>query len=86
MDDIFEVGIGGHFLGRRSTRRHARTEVWRPRAFQRGTFEEFIGRPLAHEAVARAREIIETHEVPPLDEAADRHIDAVIGGWAARAV
>jgi trimethylamine--corrinoid protein Co-methyltransferase len=84
MDDILEVGIGGHFLGRKSTRRHSRTEVWRPRAFQRGTFEEFFGRPLAHEAAARAREILETHEVPPLDEAADRHIDDVIGGWAAR--
>ncbi|HEX5643097.1 MAG TPA: trimethylamine methyltransferase family protein [Thermoleophilia bacterium] len=86
MDDILEVGIGGHFLGRRSTRQHSRTEIWRPRAFQRGTFEEFIGRPLAHEAAARAREILETHEVPPLDEAADRHIDGVIGRWAARAV
>jgi trimethylamine--corrinoid protein Co-methyltransferase len=84
MDDILEVGIGGHFLGRRSTRQHSRSEVWRPRAFQRGTFEEFIGRPLAHEAAARAREILKTHEVPPLDAAADRHIDDVIAGWAAR--
>ena len=47
MDDILEVGIGGHFLGRRSTRQHARTEVWRPRAFRKGTFEEFAGRSLA---------------------------------------
>ena len=58
MDDILEVGIGGHFLGRKSTRAHSRTEVWRPQAFQRGTFEEFGGRPLAAEAAARAREIL----------------------------
>jgi trimethylamine--corrinoid protein Co-methyltransferase len=84
MDDIMDVGIGGHFLGRKSTRAFSRSEVWRPRAFQRGTFEEFAGRPLAHEAAARARDILAAHEVPPLSEDADRHIDEVIAGWAAR--
>jgi trimethylamine--corrinoid protein Co-methyltransferase len=84
MDDILEVGIGGHYLGRRSTRQFSRSEVWRPQAFQRGTYEEFIGRPLAHEAAARAREILAEHEVPPLPDDAERHIDDVVGGWAAR--
>lgn len=84
MDDILAVGIGGHFLGRRSTRALARTEVWRPAAFQRGTFEEFAGRPLAHGAAALAREILAAHEVPPLPEDADRHIDEVVAAWAAR--
>ena len=41
IDDIKAVGIGGHFLGRKSTRQFGRTEVWRPAVFQRGTFEEF---------------------------------------------
>ncbi len=41
MDDILEVGIGGHFLARRSTRAYSRSEVWRPQVFQRGTFEEY---------------------------------------------
>ncbi len=81
MDDILEVGIGGHFLGRRSTRRFSRREVWRPRAFRRGAFEESVGRPLAHEAAARAREILAEHEVPPLPDDADRHIDEVIERW-----
>jgi trimethylamine---corrinoid protein Co-methyltransferase len=82
MDDILEVGIGGHFLGRRSTRQHARTEVWRPRAFRKGTFEESAGRPLAAEAAERARDILASHEVPPLSEDAERHIDAVIEQYA----
>ncbi len=82
LDDIFEVGIGGHFLGRRSTRAHARTEVWRPRVFRKGAFEQFAGRPLAAEAAERAREIIATHAVPPLPEDAERHIDDVIARWA----
>jgi len=81
MDDILEVGIGGHFLGRRSTRRFARSEVWRPRVFRRGAFEESAGKPLAHEAAARAREILARHEVPPLPDDVDRHIDEVIARW-----
>jgi trimethylamine--corrinoid protein Co-methyltransferase len=84
MDDILEVGIGGHFLGCRSTRRHSRTEVWRPQAFRKGTFEESAGRSLVEDAAARARRILAEHEVPALPEDADRHIDDIIGDWAAR--
>jgi trimethylamine--corrinoid protein Co-methyltransferase len=83
MDDILDVGIGGHYLGRRSTRAYSRTEVWRPAAFRRGTFEEFQGRPLARDAADRARELLATHEVAPLPDDADRHIDEVIAGWRA---
>ena len=82
MDDIMEVGIGGHFLGRRSTRSNARTEVWRPRVFQHGTSEEFRDRPLVSDAVARAREVLAGHDVPPLADDVERHIEAVISDWA----
>ncbi len=85
MDDILEVGIGGHFLGRRSTRAHSRSEVWRPQAFRKGTFEEFAARPLAADAAERAREIVATHEVPPLPEDVERHIDSVVATVAAQA-
>jgi trimethylamine--corrinoid protein Co-methyltransferase len=83
IDDIKAVGIGGHFLGRKSTRRFARTEVWRPEVFQRGTFEEFSDTPLVEQAVTRAREVLAGYEPAPLDAAADRHIDAVIADYAA---
>jgi trimethylamine---corrinoid protein Co-methyltransferase len=78
MDDMVEVGIGGHYLGRRSTRVHARTEVWRPAVFQRGTFEEYRGKPLVEQAVARAHELLATHEVAPLSDETEKRIDAVI--------
>lgn len=86
MDDILEVGIGGHYLGRRSTRTHARSEVWRPAAFQRGTFEEFTGpgRSLLEQAVARAEELLATHEVTPLGEAAERELDSIVAAHTAR--
>jgi trimethylamine:corrinoid methyltransferase-like protein len=80
MDDIVEVGIGGHYLGRKSTRAHARTEVWRPQVFQRGSFEEYQppGRSLIEEAVGRARELLATHDVAPLPEDAAREIAAIV--------
>ncbi len=83
IDDIKAVGIGGHFLGRRSTRSFARTEVWRPDVFQRGTFEEFCDTPLVDQAVARAREVLAAYEPPPLADDAERHIDAVIADYTA---
>ena len=48
----------GTSSGARARARFSRSEVWRPQVFQRGTFEEFAGRPLAEEAAARAREIL----------------------------
>ncbi len=44
----------------------------------------FAGRPLVSEAAARARDILTAHEVTPLPEDADRHIDEVIARWASR--
>jgi trimethylamine--corrinoid protein Co-methyltransferase len=80
MADIREVGIGGHYLARKSTRRHSRTEIWRPQVFQRGSFEEYQapGRSLLEEAVARAHELLASHEVAPLSDDAERTIDAVV--------
>lgn len=83
IDDIKAVGIGGYFLGRKSTRRFARTEVWRPEVFQRGTFEELCDKPLLDLAVARAREVVAGYEPAPLADDADRHIDAVSASFAA---
>ncbi len=84
MDDILEVGIGGHFLARRSTRQAARTEVWRPRIFQRGTYAELAGRSVVQAAAERAEELLATHDVPPLAPAAEATIDEVLTAWEAR--
>jgi trimethylamine--corrinoid protein Co-methyltransferase len=82
MGDIIEVGIGGHFLGRRSTRTRARSEeVWRPPVFQRGTFEEYAGRDLVGDAVSRAHELLESHEVPPLPDDVDRQLDEIVASY-----
>jgi trimethylamine---corrinoid protein Co-methyltransferase len=77
LDDIRAVGSGGHYLGRRSTRAHAR-DVWQPTVLRRGTFEASRGRTLVQDALERARELLATHEVLPLPEDVDRHLDEVI--------
>jgi trimethylamine---corrinoid protein Co-methyltransferase len=86
MDDIVEVGIGGHYLGRRSTRTLARAgELWRPALFRRGPWEEFAARPLAADAAQRARELIASHEVPPLADDARAEARRIIERYAERA-
>ena len=82
MDDIVEVGIGGHYLGRRSTRTLSRTgELWRPSLFRRGPWEEFAARPLAADAAQRARELIASHEVPQLADDVEAEIADVIASY-----
>ena len=81
--DIREVGIGGHFLGRRSTREFMRSgELWSPQVFQRAPFESYGGRSLVEDAAAQARELLRTHEVPPLPDDVAAEIDAVIERYA----
>lgn len=82
FDDIVAAGVGGHYLARKSTRHWNQAgEIWWPRVFQRDAWATYAERPLVCEAAERAREIITTHEVTPLDEDLDRHIDRVIAGY-----
>ncbi len=80
LDDIRAVGSGGHYLGRRSTRQHAR-DVWTPGVLRRGTFEASHGRTLVQDALERAHELLATHEVKPLPDDVDRHLDEVIADY-----
>lgn len=77
VDDIRAVGPGGHFMGQRSTRQHER-DIWKPSVLRRGTFEASRGRTLAQDALERAHELLATHEVKPLPDDVDRHLDEVI--------
>jgi trimethylamine--corrinoid protein Co-methyltransferase len=79
VDDIREVGPGGHFMARRSTRERGRGGgIWQPSVFRRQGFEAHSGSTLVQDALARAREILATHEVTPLPEEVDAHMDKVI--------
>jgi len=82
MDDIRAVGPGGHFLARRSTRERRR-DIWQPNVLRRGAFQSYRGRTLVDEALARARELLATHEVVPLSDETERHLDSVIAAFRA---
>ena len=81
LDDIAQVGPGGHFLGRNSTRARARSgELFEPRALRRARAESRLDTALATDAAERARAILETHEVLPLPDEAARLVSEVIAG------
>lgn len=82
IDDIIEVGIGGHFLARKSTRQRYRAgELWQPQLWQREPFEHYAGRPLVKDAWDRAQALIAANDVPPLPEDVARHCDRLIGDY-----
>ena len=74
LGDIGEVGPGGHFLARRSTRERRRGGVWQPQVFRRDTFESCRGRSVVADALERAHDLLATHEVPPLSDDVQREL------------
>jgi trimethylamine--corrinoid protein Co-methyltransferase len=87
LGDIAEVGPGGHFLGRGSTRARARSgELFEPRVFHRERCESHVDTALIADAAARAREILAEHHVEPLPEEVDRLIDSAIKKYRAATV
>ena len=76
LDDIRAVASGGHYLGRHSTREHAR-DAWQP-AVLAAVRSRRRRRTLVQDALERARELLATHEVLPLPDDVERHIDEVV--------
>jgi trimethylamine:corrinoid methyltransferase-like protein len=84
IDDLVEVGIGGHFLGRRSTRQMLRAgELWRPGLWRREPFDTYGGTPLVKDAWERARQLIADNDVPPLPDDVSAHLRRLIDGYLA---
>ena len=82
VDDIIAVGIGGHYLGCKSTRQFYRAgELWQPRLWQREPFDHYVGTTLVKDAVDKAHSILATHEVPPLPDDVRRHVDKLIADY-----
>jgi trimethylamine--corrinoid protein Co-methyltransferase len=82
-NDIAAVGIGGHYLGARSTRQFFRAgELWQPRVFQRDPLEAYAGRSLARDAAEQAHELLASHQVPQLGDDVAAEVDGVIERYA----
>jgi trimethylamine---corrinoid protein Co-methyltransferase len=80
---IDEVGPGNHFLASKHTRRHMR-DLWRSSVMSAATWDEWevSGRKGAEDtAREKAREIVATHEPPPLPEDVDQELQRVVRAY-----
>jgi trimethylamine--corrinoid protein Co-methyltransferase len=87
LDLIDRVGPGGEFLSARETARRCRTEIWNPTLLDRSAWVnwEAAGSQTMQDRIkARLREILSTHEPPPLPDGAAAKIDAILAAAEAR--
>jgi trimethylamine--corrinoid protein Co-methyltransferase len=86
IDDLVEVGIGGHFLARKSTRQMLRAgELWRPSLWRREPFDQYGGTPLINDAWERAQALIAGSDVPPLPDVVRTRVRGLIDAHLANA-
>ncbi len=81
LDLIDRVGPGGEFLSAKETARRCRAEIWMPTLMDRDPWINWQanGAPTMQDRVrSRLREILATHQPPPLPEGAEARIAAVI--------
>lgn len=79
LDDIRDVGIGGHYLGSKSTRRLVHDgQSFQSRLFRRGSPGTSVPPSIALEAAERAEQIITAHQPEPLDDDVTAYIDGII--------
>jgi trimethylamine--corrinoid protein Co-methyltransferase len=80
VDVIDAVKPGGHFLDQEHTLTHMR-EVWQTKMFDKGNWEDWEAneRPIPKSrAIARAKEILETHQPYPLPDGAADEIRLIV--------
>jgi trimethylamine--corrinoid protein Co-methyltransferase len=74
LDVINEVGPAGHFLAHKHTVRHFRKELWTRRLRDSFVLDPGEG-SYADRAKQKAKEILATHSVPPLEEGLLKEMD-----------
>ena len=81
VDLLCEVGPGGNFLCNDHTVRHFRRELWFPRLLDRqryGPWKDSGAARLGDRLKERVREILATHQVPPLDARVEAEAGAML--------
>jgi trimethylamine--corrinoid protein Co-methyltransferase len=87
LDLIDRVGPGGEFISTKETARLCRKEVWLPTLMDRQTWTswEAEGSPtMSNRIQVRLREILASHQPPPLPPGAAERIEAVLQAAEAR--
>jgi len=81
LDLIDRIGPGGEFMSAKETAKRCRAEIWTPTLTDRDPWVnwEASGSPTMYDRIkARVREILATHEPPPLPEGAAEKIEAIL--------
>ena len=69
---IADIGPGGHYLAHAHTLKHCRTAVWNSRLLAREPYETWQAKgekDMAQRIQERLADILDNHQVPPLDDA-----------------
>ncbi len=88
LDLIDKIGPGGEFMSTKETARLCRKEIWTPTLLDRQPWEnwEAEGALETKDRVkSRLREILDTHQPPPLPEGVAGQIEAILEAAEARA-
>jgi len=78
---IHDVGPNGHYLREKHTRRYYKSEYWYPNLCDRRNneeWEEMGSQPMRDRVVARAQELLATHQPSPIKPETERVIQEVL--------
>ncbi len=78
VDVIEKVGPGGNFVAERHTKNHFREVEWFPKLMDRQNLSDWElhgSKPMRQRVNERVREILATHQVPPLSEEVEKTIE-----------
>ncbi len=81
LDLIDQVGPGGQFMSERHTAKHCRAETWTPTLMDREpwvNWETAGAQTMLDRIRAKLREILDTHQPPPLPDGATDKIEAIL--------
>ncbi len=87
LDLIDKVGPGGEFMSERHTARHCRAEIWTPTLMDREPWVNWQAagaQTMLDRIQAKLREILATHQPPPLPDSAAEKIEAILEAAEAR--
>ena len=81
LDLIDRVGPGGEFMSERHTAKHCRAEIWNPTLMDRDAWvvwEAAGARTVLDRVRAKLRDILATHQPPPLPDGVTEKIEAIL--------
>ena len=87
LDLIDQVGPGGEFMSERHTAKHCRAEIWTPTLMDREPWVNWQAagaQTMLGRIRAKLREILATHQPPPLPDGAAERIEAILEAAEAR--